>query len=404
MQHATLYKRSKTGAIQQWTISVGFDATKRAADIPTIFKVAGQVGGKLTEHQEPVLAGKNIGKANETTPLQQAESQALADWTKKHDDGYKSLKDLDLIVVGPTPEAYLKPDVKKIYDDILLPILDEALPKFNTGSSGSLKPMKAPTTPWKRGKKLNWPQQYEPKLDGNRATLIITDEGAEFRSSGDKVITTLDHLVTIAAASTLRGKFDGEVYRHGWTLRQINKAIRKVRDYTPELNFHIFDIPDSKEVQTVRTELANDAVNTINSPKFPSHYVILVHNEDEVVEVHDNWVQIEGYEGGMLKDPNGTYQPGQRSSFWNKVKMFDDAEFEVVGYELGQRGVQDLMFVCLHEGRTFNPPMNGTIAEKQELLDNMDMCIGAQLTVRYFGFTDLGVPNIAKGKCFRDED
>jgi ATP-dependent DNA ligase len=111
----------------------------------------------------------------------------------------------------------------------------------------------------------------------------------------------------------------------------------------------------------------------------------------------------QGYEGAMLKDPNGTYQYGQRSSFWNKVKMFDDAEFLVIGYELGQRGVQDLIFVCKHGPHTFNAQMNGSLASKQVLYDKIDTLIGKRLTVKYFGLSKYGVPNLPKGKCFRDE-
>lgn len=90
MNFDALYKRTKTGAIQQWLI--------KTAVLPDggycIIKNAGQLGGKLTQHIEDIVEGKqkrNVG--------QQAEFQALSDWKKKKDEGYKSLKDLGIEII-----------------------------------------------------------------------------------------------------------------------------------------------------------------------------------------------------------------------------------------------------------------------------------------------------------------
>jgi len=88
----TLYKRAKTGKIQYWQVEV------KALTYPTIFKESGQLGTTSPlQHMEPIKIGKNIGKSNETTPMEQAISQAHSDWNSKRDEGYKSLKDLNLI-------------------------------------------------------------------------------------------------------------------------------------------------------------------------------------------------------------------------------------------------------------------------------------------------------------------
>lgn len=95
-QFPTLYKRTKTGAIQQWSIEVVSYPEEKGAFIR---KRVGQFNSdKLTLHTEEVT-GKNIGKANETTPEQQALLQAESDWKRKHDEGYKSLTDLGITTI-----------------------------------------------------------------------------------------------------------------------------------------------------------------------------------------------------------------------------------------------------------------------------------------------------------------
>lgn len=395
MQYDILYKRSKTGKIVSYEIRVDTETTD---DLPVIIKTTGQLEGKKTIHTETVFEGKNIGKSNETTPIQQAVSQAESDWKKKKDEGYKSLKDLGGFISSEHENIHL--------------FLEHRLPEFNTDSVGNLKPMKAPSTPWKKGKKLSFPQLEEPKMDGLRSTLIIQNTHldplfwtVQFLSSGGKPYNALTHLTDI-----IRGNYkgpdiilDGELYCHGMTLGKINSAVKALKPSTSRIKFYVFDMPKLKATQSIRTEYVKKIVNDISNSYFPILENKIVYNEEEIIIHHDQWVS-EGYEGAMLKDPDGIYQPGQRSSYWNKVKMFDDDEFKVIGYELGLRGVQDLVFICECKAGTFHAQMNGTIESKQELYDNIEECIGAQLTVKFFGYSEYGIPNLPKGKAFRDKE
>ena len=75
----TLYKKTSTGKIQIWEIHVEGN---------TIITVFGQLGGKLQETKDVITSGKNTGKANATTPEQQAELEAEAQYQKKLKKGY----------------------------------------------------------------------------------------------------------------------------------------------------------------------------------------------------------------------------------------------------------------------------------------------------------------------------
>ncbi len=63
MKLKTIYKKTKTGATQEWTIEV--DGNKYRTH-------SGQVGGAITTNEWTVVYGKNIGKANGTTDSEQA--------------------------------------------------------------------------------------------------------------------------------------------------------------------------------------------------------------------------------------------------------------------------------------------------------------------------------------------
>ena len=74
-----LYKRAKTGAVQQWEISV-VQIASGGASIGVSF---GQVGGAIQNTSDVIKEGKNIGRSNATTALQQAISEAQSKWEKQ---------------------------------------------------------------------------------------------------------------------------------------------------------------------------------------------------------------------------------------------------------------------------------------------------------------------------------
>lgn len=80
----TLYNLDSKGSLRQWFISVESHEDKTA----TISVTQGLKDGKLIERKTQVTVGKNIGRANETTPVQQAISEAKSKVRKQIDKGY----------------------------------------------------------------------------------------------------------------------------------------------------------------------------------------------------------------------------------------------------------------------------------------------------------------------------
>lgn len=135
MQLPTLYKRSKLGAVTQWTIEAKDGATRT---------IHGQVGGKLVTSTWYQSETTNEGRANERDPVAQAEFEAQALWKKREEKNYfTDINEIDNLVFREPMRA------KKWCDE-------------NKGK-----------------KSVPFPVFVQPKLDGclSGDTQVITDAG-----------------------------------------------------------------------------------------------------------------------------------------------------------------------------------------------------------------------------------
>lgn len=132
MKLPTLYSRTSTGAIQNWTIEI------IGAAYCTHF---GQVDGKQQTTELTHCKPKNEGKANATTAAEQALKDAKALWKKKKDGGcFEDINDIDTAL-------FTEPMLAKKYEDYA----DE----------------------------IQFPVYSQPKLDGclHEDTIVITSLG-----------------------------------------------------------------------------------------------------------------------------------------------------------------------------------------------------------------------------------
>ena len=86
MSKTTLYKQARTGKIQQWTIWV---EEKGKSGYPEVWIEHGLTDGKKQETYDVITEGVNIGKANETTALEQANLILERKVTKQTEEGYR---------------------------------------------------------------------------------------------------------------------------------------------------------------------------------------------------------------------------------------------------------------------------------------------------------------------------
>ena len=182
-----------------------------------------------------------------------------------------------------------------------------------------------------------FPTYASPKLDGVRCIVF---DGVPY-SRSLKVIPNANVRKWAHDNRYLLEGFDGELCVGSVTepglLRRTTSLVMshdKVGDFT----FWVFDL--------VTTEQAFDRVSAIehmqewNGDEFISGKVqfvqqTFIRNKDELIEYERNQLSL-GYEGTMLKDPEGYYKYGRasvKSRQLLKRKPFVDAEFKIIGWE-----------------------------------------------------------------------
>lgn len=386
----SLYKRAKTGKIVSYEIIVQPGTPNGGSAV--IRKYTGQLEGKKTCHEEQVTVGKQGRSINE-----QAVFMATSDWKKKKDEGYKSLADL-----GYTGPRFATPAA--LYRN-----LEELVPKTNTDASGNAKPMLAHEF-HKHKKKVTYPCYIQPKLDGVRCLMIVNPymNTVKFLSRTGKEYTSLNHIaMDVKAFYQHKGSaegfiLDGEIYSDELGFQDIVSAVKAYKPNSLKLKFRCYDIIND-ETQEERIETVCNLVESIDSTNIQIVETFKVNDEDAIRNFFSQWVA-EGYEGAMVRLLDGKYESGARSHSLLKYKEFDDAEFHFVKFEKGARE-EDLIANCLTDTlKPFKAKMMGTVEQKEKLYEEFLDCKyeASKVTIKFFGWTDDGLPRIPIGKSIRD--
>jgi DNA ligase-1 len=383
----TLYGEATTGKAKQWSIRVFERASASGSSCGVIETTFGYVDGKLQTNEKVISEGKNIGKKNETTPLQQAVNEARSAWTKKKESGYSPADDAaeDADGDSSTVSGGAGGRGKGVDDDVPSPMLAH---DYN-----------------KRGKSIKFPCFVQRKYDGTRC-VGMPSKGLFSRNR--KSYPHLEHIVDELNKLPETFVLDGELYSDELTFQEIvglvkRETLKKGDDEKQKkIKFHVYDmIRDDMPYDLRRANLAQ----MFRQYKFKYITPVvteLCESEDKMKEMHSNYVA-EGYEGIMLRNKNGLYKQS-RSADLQKYKEFFDAEYEIVGYEEG-KGLEErcVIWTCkTSDGKTFSCRPRGTREERTELYLNGDDYIGKMLTVRYQENTTDGLPRFPVGITIRD--
>ena len=301
----TLYKPTKLGSTQQWSIEVQDDS---------FICTYGQLDGKM-QTQVTKCEGKNLGRANETSPEQQAILEMEALIAKKIKSGY-SYDSTAPITVSLAMKV-------KSYQDQLNNV---RFPCFST-----------------------------PKLNGVNAiyqrdenmVLTIYSRGGEVYPAIPHlelmVHTVMDHL-----GST---ELNGELYIHGEHLQDIQSAVKKPNELSPKLTFCVFDLCDCKQTYLSRNTIMKRAVAELSKLPFLSYSGIsiltgVVCESHEDIEEHYEACIREGLEGTVIKNHDALYQHNVRSENMFKYKKVKSAEFLISDYNLDKNGLPVFIMKC----------------------------------------------------------
>ena len=352
MKFKTIYKKTKTGATQEWTIEVVGNKYRTHS---------GQVGGAITTNEWTVVYGKNVGKANGTTDSEQALKEAEAKRTKKLESGY--FEDVNNI----NEQQYFEPMLAAKWEDYK--------------------------------DKIQYPIYSQPKLDGIRC--IVTKDGM-FSRNGKAIISAphirkaLDKLFKHEPDLIL----DGELYADKFA-NDFNKIVSLVKKTKPteadlkesakNIEYHIYDVPSVDETFTGRwrelDELALDFPNCVK--KVETH---IITEEFYITDWYENYIE-RGYEGQMLR-MNSKYE-NKRSKSLLKHKSFVDEEYtvlDIVEGEGNRSGTAGYFVFETKDGKRFKSNVKGTWEETAGMLKNKKKLIGKEATVKYFNLTPDGIP------------
>jgi len=192
---------------------------------------------------------------------------------------------------------------------------------------------------------------------------------------------------------------DGELYNADYRdkFEELSSFIRQV---TPKaghevVQYHVYDLADPELTFERRLTKLEGMIGTSDSPK--STIVIpvqtmLVANEEELMVAFEYFLD-QGYEGAMVRNAKGLYV-FKRSADLQKIKEFDDAEFEIVGIEEGRGKLAGHgIFNCkTGDGTVFAAKMKGETEKLKDFYENPQKYIGRMLTVKFQGMTKYGKP------------
>ena len=362
-----LYKRNSNGSkIQEWSIIVDGDS---------YYTIHGQQDGKKITGEPTRCISKNTGRANETTPEEQALSQATAKWTAQKEKHHyvENISELD-------EETYFKVMLAKSYKEL------------------------------KENGKVKFPALYQNKLDGVR--FVATSKVCHSRNGKSlggmfAIIEALQPFFKKYPDAVLDGEafnvdFNDDfqalislIKRDESKLTEDKKA--EIKKY---VQYHVYDCPRINGLTESDNYLKRIKIFwSIIDNEFPELKKYLksvdctpVNNDDDVQRCYLKSVSA-GFEGGILR-----YDVGyENTRTWNllKIKEFMDSEYEIVEVLEGKgnkAGTAGSVTLKLPSGVAFNSNIKGGFAVYDEVWKNRNKLIGRLATCKYFALSNDGIP------------
>lgn len=356
----TLYKIDSKGRQREWSVTVDGDSFTTSA---------GLSNGKQTT-KKTVCEAKNVGRANERTPSEQAYFEAEAKWIKKRNRELYTLK-ADL----GKPPAYTPPMLT----------LDAT----------------------KVGHRINWEKNLyvaQAKLNGVRCTTKHTFEGIKlFSRKGVEynVPHIQEQLLGLYKDAQDPGiSFDGELYIHDTELGDISSAVSGDA-FQYQLEFRMFDLANANMSFTHRNKMLKD-MDISAYPKLQHVPIEIISSMNEAKLLHDKFVRL-GYEGLIIRDVEYDYQFGKKTPALFKYKEFQDDEFEIIDVVPDKDGDQAVIVYTTDKGVVFKARSKGSNAYREKQLANPQNFIGKMGTVRYSNLLASGAPEFPRGIHIRPD-
>jgi len=356
-----LYSRDSTGNIRVWWPE---------QDGANFRQNYGILDGKIVTTAWTTAQGKNAGKKNETSAVDQAHKEVLALIKKQLKTGYfENVEDID-------NETFVQPMLAKNFKD--------------------------------RKDKVVYPVITQCKYNGGRC--IATKNGL-FTRKGERYVS-VPHIEESLKDFFIKypdAVLDGELMGDGFKacLNETMKLIRKTVHITPDdlikseklVKYWVYDAYNINDVtkNALYPERAAILEKVLSyNPYYRKTPSRICNNEGEVM-AHFAELIDDGEEGLIVRLLNAPYE-NKRSAALLKLKPEDDDEAIITGINEGTADWAGTgkVITLKWKGIEFDATFKGSYEQAVEFLKNKNQWIGKQVTFLYNGLTGLGVPNYAR--------
>jgi len=373
----TLYKKDSRGKLR---------VLNMYTEDNILIQETGLLNGKLVINRS-TCTGKNAGKRNATTGAQQALKELRSKLNKKKDTGYfESIEELEVIKKKGVMLAHE-------YE--------------------------------KHKKKVKYLNAYvQPKMDGQRSIgeevpyvgavfacldFEVPASSYKLTSRGNKPILTMSHITKHLKGIT--EQLDGELYAHGYTFQENMKMIKKYRPGLSEkVDWWVYDLI-SDEPFYRRYEKLTVIVDGLDKLDIDHNLKLVptykVNSYADVLKYHKMFLE-QGFEGTILRWGDKPYKIDGRCDSVLKVKDFIDRVatlIDVVPEERRPTMGKGVFEITNDENKVvqFEAQFKGTHEYRGELLRNKDNYIGLASEIRFFDWTDEGIPRHGVCHGFRND-
>ena len=367
MTFPRLYKKNANGSINEWRI---------ITDGNTYWTEFGRVGGQIQASEKTLCVGKNIGKANETSAVRQAELEAASIWRRKI-----SMENFVLDIDRVDEVKFNPPMLAKIY---------------NKTYTESMK-------------------FVQPKLDGVRCNIMFNNGVVEAISRKNKPFYTVEHIKKSLENFILENPtihLDGELYNHELH-DDFNKIVSLVKKQkiTPDdeneivkyVKYYVYDMWDDNNPDMPFSERNQFIKNNLKD--LPFIEVVETYEVNSAQEIDDKFKEFiaHGYEGAIIR-LDKPYEH-KRSKNLLKYKEFLDDEFEILTVNNGKtNNMAESVTIRLKNGKICNATLAFPDAKCVEMMMYQNQYIGKLATVRYFGETNDGLLRFPVVKSINREE